>query len=253
MEDKCFCHFNGYAVKDATTRKEIEALKLEDSSIREDLDSFKAEEKSYKEYHALEEVGKKTEEGGEIFGDYENNTAIGEGSSASGIKTKAGNKAFKILAISQKEEAHTYDIIVRGDVSSGADPYAIGDVVQITANVNFNNSFMITGITLVGENSIISIGRVDTRSVQAMSLATEHPNNTENWLYVAGKDNGEFSPWLVGATATGENVTVSGNGALSYSMKNVHLSRLGKSLIRRCLRAILGFTYSIDKRQKEFL
>ena len=29
MNDKCFCHFNGYAVKDATARREIETIKEE--------------------------------------------------------------------------------------------------------------------------------------------------------------------------------------------------------------------------------
>lgn len=242
MAEKCFCHFNGYQVKDATARKDIETLKEEDNSIKESFETFKEEDNSYKEAHALEEVGKKTEDGGEIFGDYENNSAIGKGSSASGIKTKAGNKAFKILAISKKEEAHTYDITLRGDVSSGAEPYVIGDIVQITANVNFNNCFKISNISITDGNSVVTVERVDMRSVQAMSLGYEHPSNAENWLYVAGKDNGEISPWLAVATATGEEVVASGNGAFGSGYDNVISGDFGFSSGRANLTGYAGFT-----------
>ena len=163
-------------------------------------------------------VGQKTETGGEIFNDYERNIAIGDGSSASGIRTWAGNKAFKILNIEKTAEG--YNITVRGDVTLGKDPYVAGDVLQITANVNFNNSFAITSVGTEGSNSILSIAKVDTRSVQTMSMATEHPNNTENWLYVAGKDNGEISPWLVGANASGEDVKVTGSDAFGTGFMN---------------------------------
>jgi hypothetical protein len=44
-------------------------------------------------------IGAETPEGGEIFNDYKNNAAIGEGTSARGLNTQAGNLAFKILSI----------------------------------------------------------------------------------------------------------------------------------------------------------
>ena len=251
-ESKCFCHFNGFEVKDAKARADIKTLQEEDSSIREDISSFLKAEASYKETHALEEVGKKTEEGGEIFGDYENNSAIGSGSFASGIKTKAGNKAFKILAITKKEEAHTYDITLRGDVSSGADPYEIGDIVQITANINFHNCFKISGISIADGNSIVSIEKTDSRSVSTLSLGTEHPNNTENWLYVAGKDNGEISPWLTGATATGEDVIVSGAGAFGAGYNNTVSGDFGFSSGRGNKTGYSGFTSGADNEAGDY-
>lgn len=36
-EDKCFCHFNGYAVKDATARNDIENLKTKTSSLENEV------------------------------------------------------------------------------------------------------------------------------------------------------------------------------------------------------------------------
>ena len=56
----------------------------------------------------IDGVGQGTPEGGEIFNDYENNKAIGEGASATGLNTQAGNKAFKILGI-EKNEYKTID------------------------------------------------------------------------------------------------------------------------------------------------
>lgn len=40
--DKCFCHFNGYAVKDATARKQLEQLSMEIDVERERISSFVA-------------------------------------------------------------------------------------------------------------------------------------------------------------------------------------------------------------------
>ena len=168
----------------------------------------------------LSGVGKETAEGGEIFGDYENNRALGRGASASGIKTFSGGRAFKILAIVPAEEAKSYNVTVRGDVTEGNKPYVVGDILQITANVNFNNSYKIASISISGNTSILGIVRADNRSVQAMELAEEHPNNTENWLYVAGKTGGEETPWLVGASAFGEEVTVSGEAAFGAGFLN---------------------------------
>ncbi len=165
-------------------------------------------------------VGEETAEGGEIFGDYENNRAISFGASAAGVRTFSGGKAFKILAILPADEAKNYRVTVRGDVTEGRDPYEVGDVLQITANVNFNNSYKIASIDISGHTSILGIERTDSRSVQTMSLAEEHPNNTENWLYVAGKDNGEETPWLVGAAAFGQNVTVTGEAAFGAGFAN---------------------------------
>ena len=48
-----------------------------------------------------ETVGETTEQNGEIFNDYENNQAVGEFSSASGTKTKAGTKAFRIKSLKE--------------------------------------------------------------------------------------------------------------------------------------------------------
>ena len=168
----------------------------------------------------LSGVGKATAEGGEIFGDYENNRAEGRGTSASGLKTRAGAKAFKILSIVETSSSKTYDITVRGNVRAVAAPYAVGDILQITANVNFNNSFKISAIRVNGETSVLSVERADNRSVQAMSLAEEHPNNTENWLYVAGKSGWEETPWLICSAAFGEEVAVTGESAFGAGFMN---------------------------------
>lgn len=37
MDDKCFCHLNGYAVKDATARKSIEELSKKVDDLVNDL------------------------------------------------------------------------------------------------------------------------------------------------------------------------------------------------------------------------
>lgn len=46
-------------------------------------------------------VGVNTPEKGIIFNDFKNNKAIGEGTSARGLNTQAGNKAFKIISITE--------------------------------------------------------------------------------------------------------------------------------------------------------
>lgn len=38
MSEKCFCHFNGYAVKDATARKEIENVKSEIEDVKSEIE-----------------------------------------------------------------------------------------------------------------------------------------------------------------------------------------------------------------------
>ena len=75
-------------------------------------------------------VGEETPEGGEIFNDYENNKAIGEGSTARGISTTAGTKAFKIISINEPQsEGSPIDISSFG--CSPGTGVKSGDVLEL--------------------------------------------------------------------------------------------------------------------------
>lgn len=64
-------------------------------------------------------AGKKTEDGGEIFGDYENNLAISPFTASFGSNNVAGSRAFTILALDAANKTYTLD---------GVDGLEVGDV-----------------------------------------------------------------------------------------------------------------------------
>lgn len=176
-------------------------------------------------------AGRRTEEGGEIFNDYENNVAIGVGSSARGLLTQAGNKAFKILNITKIEYSDATDdyiLTVRGNVTDNLDPYTIEDLVQITANVGFGNSYKIKELEYLGysdvyetEISTITITQIDKRVVQSMKLSTkDDTDNIHNWICVPGKKIGEVTPWTTIGWASGLNTIASGKGAFAAGENN---------------------------------
>lgn len=90
-------------------------------------------------------AGKTTENGGEIFNDYDNNKALSEYSSASGYKTSAGGKAFTIKEVIEKSTEKLITISIPADVLNEYDLTKLRLRVQFTHDVNEGTQFCILG------------------------------------------------------------------------------------------------------------
>lgn len=97
-------------------------------------------------------VGKRTDKGGEIFNDYENNQANAPYSTSRGNKTVAGGKGFLIKSITQVPEntLGTVRCIIKLNSTEGL---ATGDVVSANISGNFADFARIVSI----ENTTINL------------------------------------------------------------------------------------------------
>lgn len=134
-----------------------------------------------------------------------------DGRIATGTNTQVGNKAFKILSIEPINETGDYTIVINGNVLEDINPYAVDDIVQILCKTDVNNSYKIASISADGTTIIIT--KADNRHVQPPKLHTNDTENKRNWLYVAGKNGGEYCPALIAATALGIDSVATGYGA----------------------------------------
>ena len=179
-------------------------------------------------------VGKRTAEGGEIFNDYVNNKAIGNGSSARGLNTQAGTLARKIAADGIQVYDDGYRITVNGLVNSdelctdawvATNTYIAGtsDLVTIDCSTHLSNAFYISNIEENTNNTTtITLKRVDDRVTYPLSMDdSTGTNREEDWIYVPGKLNGEISPQLTSAFAGGKNSIATGFAAMSFGRDNI--------------------------------
>ena len=99
-------------------------------------------------------VGEETNDGGEIFNDYENNKAISNKTTANGTNTIAGCKGFYWCDIDFSEEQPVITLTENrlsppsSEISTG---YAVGDVISIVNDAKYIDCATITAI---GDNTI---------------------------------------------------------------------------------------------------
>ena len=196
-------------------------------------------------------VGQETPEGGEIFNDYENNAAIGEGTSARGLNTQAGTFARKIVAdgikvLKDDDSSTYYQIIVNGLVNSdelctdawvATDNYVAGtsDLVTVDCKTHLSNALYISNIEENADTntSTITIKRIDNRNFTGLSMDDiSGTNMEEDWIYVAGKLNGEISPQFTSAFAGGKDSVATGYAAMSFGRANISAGNYSVTLGR---------------------
>ncbi len=179
-------------------------------------------------------VGKSTEQGGEIFNDYENNKALGAYSSASGKNTRAGICGYKILAVDTINYP-TVGLTVQGFEDSPVwDEYAVGDIVNLDLVYHHYGIFKITGITdtlnedytaWVYVEPIKTITTEDGRTINLYippveELDIETSDDSISWIWCDDKpDAGEIMNHIA-PTAFGENTVSTGDGAFVAGKKN---------------------------------
>ena len=185
-------------------------------------------------------VGQKTADGGEIFNDYENNKAIGEGTSARGLNTQAGTLARKIVAdgikvLKADDNSDYYQITVSGLVNSdelcidtwvATDNYIAGtsDLLTIDCKTHLSNALYISNIEEDANTNTttITVKRVDNRNFTAPSMDNiSGTDMEEDWVYVPGKLNGQISPQFTSAFVGGKDSVATGFAAVSFGRANV--------------------------------
>ena len=133
-----------------------------------------------------------TDEGGEIFNDYENNKAIIEDSHSEGRETLAGSKVFKILGeVGYADEQSGYrHILVEGDLSNTK--ISEGDSVSIFQNNQYDDYGLIKRIFFC-ENSPSGVVwnkwaiELQSDSEFGLGLPEKYDSTKTNQLRVASK------------------------------------------------------------------
>jgi hypothetical protein len=97
-------------------------------------------------------VGKKTDEGGEIFNDYRTNQALGTFSHSEGTQTQAGSKAFTVLGIDKENRTYTLDSV------EGLEVNDIYSVALYFSNATANQKENVGKITAIdAENNTVTV------------------------------------------------------------------------------------------------
>ena len=202
----------------------------------ENAQSGKAVAEAFAGFTPIDEdqlVGKKTEQGGEIFNDYENNKALAENTSVSGISNQAGYYVFPIaswVGISISNDKKTASIFT--NYTAVIDLYAAGDIIQLDIGSHFYNRYKIVKIT----ESHDANGRTDGIYViiaptygetitDDLSLSSD---KTDNWFYVVDKGDwtAEFITHSAGASARGKNNIAIGAQSDASGKNNIAIGDL---------------------------
>ena len=138
---------------------------------------------------AGEGVGQATDEGGEIFNDYENNVA--------------GIKGYKILSIENNTT-----VTVNAET-----PYIVGDIVNLDIASHYYGIFKISEIKSATSFNIANLD--DSVITDDLTLDGE-----EDWVYVVGKSSGESVTQAFYAHAEGLNNKAIGLGAHAEGKDN---------------------------------
>ena len=154
-------------------------------------------------------AGLKTENGGEIFNDYENNQAISSNTHAEGQGTHSGIKGFRI------SEVDTDSMVIFVDdaelTEKAASEYAIEDILQFDAAGHHYNKLKISSLAtndLTGQ-SVIGFTKLTD---EELNFSLDSDQN-ENFLWVVGKNYGEVFPMAYGSHAEGEGTIAMGRAA----------------------------------------
>ena len=115
-------------------------------------------------------------------------------------------------------------ITVRGDATQGETPYAKNDNVQVECKGHFTEALKIVDIAKSGSNTAITVTPINPEypwGAANLKVETSDPDNSENWLYVVGKNIGEdANPQSKGAIAMGDGSVATGWGSLAAGRDN---------------------------------
>ncbi len=166
-------------------------------------------------------VGVRTEEGGEIFNDYENNKALAPYARADGYNNRAGIYGYKLLAVAKSGE--NYNITV-GDADLGSkarDNYVAGDVLCFDGKGHYYERLKITGLTSNADgNTVITVVPTDDGELSLLAVDSSK-DEWENWIYCLDKpDVGVPVLAVRGAYAGGVGNTAIGYGAFAFGEGN---------------------------------
>lgn len=152
-------------------------------------------------------VGKKTEQGGEIFNDYENNKAVSEYSTASGHNTVAGLRGFNIKLLSPPQ----YKTIKLDSVEG----LTQGDIISIiTAKVELNYATIISVHPQLNE--------IQINKELDFELNTKETTDCEyNYLFVVDKPTIGTTDISEYAFACGYNNLSLGKAAYTEGANNI--------------------------------
>ena len=150
------------------------------------------------------------ENGSEIFNDYKNNKAVSENSSAHGINTTAGSKAFKIIGFNDTNKTYTLDSV---------DGLAVNDIFSLWLINNYDNYGKITAVnatakTITVDNYVADEGRIDGKG-NLFRIAAKPLNGTTDFGIGAFSEGGNTN--AQGMYAHAEGYTNNSYGKYSHT------------------------------------
>ena len=177
------------------------------------------------------EVGKFTDNGGEIFNDYENNMALSTKSSAKGAAlilhpdvdttTYQGNIAgcygYKVINTQYNESNKNWTITLDTNCE-----YIKDDIICFSGKSHYYNQLQIVEVngleivvTRYSEPNLPCL-ITDTVMPKALNVESDDPDNLENWIFCVNKPTiGVSNPYSKGASSEGEGTIAVGRGASS--------------------------------------
>lgn len=165
-------------------------------------------------------VGQKTENGGEIFNDYENNVALAEYTHVSNKNNRAGHCGYKILNIIPfPDDAKRLTIFLKDNhlETPAYQKYNIGDLLNFSGSKHYQEFLKIENVIAnsAGDgNSALSVCIIDECSLDNTSFTMEIPDNKyENWISVTSKNVGEPIPLAHSSHAEGESTIAIGRSS----------------------------------------
>lgn len=185
-------------------------------------------------------IGRKTEEGGVIIGDDDNNKALAKDTFVNGNDNWAGYYGYKITYIAVSPGNDEIEIWLDDEnlTTKVKDAYAINDVVQMHLQSHYHDKYYIFQIIndrAPGNKAAIILkptyGNIITDTFTLVP-AENDPKGLRNWLYVIGKPYGEPMKYSKGAATFGNHNIVTGQGALvagNYNQVPGHAALVGGS------------------------
>ena len=161
-------------------------------------------------------VGKKTENGGEIFNDYDTNKALGKYSATFGSNNTSGCSGFKVSNFVKggyDTEGHVYyaKVTLNTDDSHFAN-IAVGDKVSVRINYN-SNGLTVTAVDTT--NKVVTLNNI-------LETFPDFVASDDNYLWVVEKPEVGDTPIGIGAFAGGfTDNHANQDGAFAIGRRNI--------------------------------
>lgn len=178
-------------------------------------------------------AGVTTNNGGEIFNDYENNKAFSPYSTANGYNSSAGSCGYKTLSIVVNTDANTAEITVKDkdleETNKAINTLAPTEEEPIV-NISFDgtshyvDTLKITSLSSDTDgNTVITVGTVDGSELPVLEMdggedASIAPaESVEDWIWCSTRPNaGIIGGFSRGVSAGGDGAIAIGRGASSH-------------------------------------